>query len=247
VTNLEFFLEMIEKLVLPPNRMKFLRNIRKILSGLHEYDRLNVFSEHIINLEKIENEEKRKWKRMQERKNREAFRELLRENIEKLSLTHKTKWKIFLNLINDEDRLLNMIAQNGSTPKELFEDQVESLKESYAKNKEDFKRMIKESGIKITPATTFVEFQDKFGGFEDYQKMESRIRNFFYSYFIEKAKSKEKEAQKKVNKSIRRYNRFLKTLKDIKIDSQYKEFEAPITEGSQQFPLLNEENKNKMF
>ena len=41
---------------------------------LHQYDALNIFSEFILELEKHENDEKRAERRLNERRNREAFR-----------------------------------------------------------------------------------------------------------------------------------------------------------------------------
>ena len=68
-----------------------------------------VFSEHILDLDKKEYDEKRKNRRTQERKNREAFRELLKEYIEQGKLIYKTKWRNFVQLIKDDPRLLNMV------------------------------------------------------------------------------------------------------------------------------------------
>ena len=68
-----------------------------------------VFSKWIIELDRLEYEEKRKGKRHQERKNREAFRDLLKEHIDKSTLTHKTKWRHFVQLIKEDKRLYNMV------------------------------------------------------------------------------------------------------------------------------------------
>jgi len=72
---------------------------------------LTLFSEHVLDLDRKEREEKRRIKRLQERKNREAFRELLAEKIENGKLNHKAKWRSFVNSIKDDSRLLNMLGQ----------------------------------------------------------------------------------------------------------------------------------------
>ena len=100
-------------------------------------------------------------KRQQERLNREAFRELLNEHEAKKTLTYKTKWKNFLQLIKDDERFLNLVklhlsiilvvwliqltklGQYGSTPRELFEDKMEILKENHKKLKDDIKLLLK--------------------------------------------------------------------------------------------------------
>jgi pre-mRNA-processing factor 40 len=46
---------------------------------------------------------------MQERKNREAFRELLKEYMDKGKLSYKTRWSSFIQTIKDDPRFLNMV------------------------------------------------------------------------------------------------------------------------------------------
>ena len=63
----------------------------------------------MIELDKTEHEQKRRARRMNERKNREAFRELLKEHIDRGSLTYKTKWRHFVDQIKEDKRLFNMV------------------------------------------------------------------------------------------------------------------------------------------
>jgi len=183
---------------------------------------------------------------MNERKNREAFRELLKENIERGSLTYKTKWRHFVEQIKDDKRLFNMLGQNGSTPRELFEDQVEILKENHKRIKDDFKKLIKDKSIKPTAETSFESFDALLRGQEDYDKLDNKTKEYFYNYFIDKAKAKEKESLKKHKKALKRYVRFLKTLPDIKPDSDFKSFEKVINEN-EQFAGLTQEEKASAF
>ncbi len=88
---------------------------------LPEYDRLQllsqkpkftifrVFSKWIIELDRQEHENKRKNRRRQERKNRDNFRELLKEQIEKGTLNYKTKWRYFVQTIKDDPRFLDIV------------------------------------------------------------------------------------------------------------------------------------------
>ena len=66
----------------------------------------------IIQLEQKEYEERRKVKRNNERKNREAFRMLLQEQENINVLIYKTKWKDFVQKIKDDPRLVNMVYIN---------------------------------------------------------------------------------------------------------------------------------------
>jgi pre-mRNA-processing factor 40 len=75
-----------------------------------------------MDLEKTDIEEKKKQRRRTERVNREKFRDLLKSKIAENELTHKTKWKNFVQTIKDKSEFTSMVGQNGSAPHELFED-----------------------------------------------------------------------------------------------------------------------------
>ena len=93
-----------------------------------------------------ERNEKRKEIKKNERHNRENFKKLLDDHKITGTLTYKTKWKNFIELVKNDERLLNMViyifmyfinyikkisfiiingekfGQSGSTAKDLFED-----------------------------------------------------------------------------------------------------------------------------
>lgn len=100
-------------------------------------------------LEKVENDERRKNKRKTERLNRENFRELLRAKIALGEINHKTKWKNFVQTIKDSPEFLNLLGQTGSLPHELFEDQQDLLIENHKSMKAEIKQHIKQSGMKV--------------------------------------------------------------------------------------------------
>lgn len=79
--------------------------------NLYFCDGFRAFSEAIIQLEQKEYEERRKVKRSNERKNREAFRTLLQEKENINVLIYKTKWKDFVQNIKDDSRLINMVIK----------------------------------------------------------------------------------------------------------------------------------------
>jgi len=215
----------------------------KIWAELPDYDKLQVFSRWVIELDKNEHEEKRKNRRMTERKNREAFRELLKEHIDRGTLTYKTKWRHFIEQIKEDKRLFNMLGQNGSTPRELFEDQIEVLKDNHKRIKEDFKKLIKDNpSIKAGAETPFESFDSALKGQEDYDKLDAKTKELFYNYFVDKAKAKEKESNKKHRRAMRKYTRFLRKLPNLKPDSEYKTFEKEINEN-ELFAALKEEEK----
>ena len=73
----------------------------------------------------------------QERKNREAFVVLLKEHVGSGKVTARTKWSSqYLLVVKHEDAYHAMCSNTaGSTPRELFDDQVESLVEALDKDK----------------------------------------------------------------------------------------------------------------
>jgi len=63
----------------------------------------------ILELEAKEHEEKRKQRRQTERRNREAFRQLLAADEAKGRISYKSKWKDYIYQIKDDERFLNMV------------------------------------------------------------------------------------------------------------------------------------------
>ena len=95
------------------------------------------------NQEKLDYEEKKRIKRYHEKKNRELFRELLDEKFKQSVFTIKTKWNRLVIFIKDDPRYVNLIGQEGSTPKELFDDFILAEKENFKRQKGMLKQIIK--------------------------------------------------------------------------------------------------------
>ncbi|EGR31934.1 hypothetical protein IMG5_099620 [Ichthyophthirius multifiliis] len=219
---------------------------------LHDLDRINVFSEYMYELEKQEYEERRKNKRYQERINRENFRELLRNKISQGEIDHKTKWKKFVQQIKDEPAFLNMLAQSGSSPHELFEDQQDILIENHRDMKSEIKQYIKQTEMKVVADITYDDFIEKMKSLSVFIALEKYLKDFYYHYFIRKAKLKDKENQKKHKKSQRKYLKFLKTLTQLNKDNFFKDFQEIITnelgeEINSQIPLWEREEIFKEY
>ncbi|EPR57485.1 putative WW domain protein [Toxoplasma gondii TgCatPRC2] len=94
-----------------------------------------------------------------ERKRRDAFRSLLDEAAKKGELTAKTEWPDFVAQIVNDPRYYQMVGQGGSTPRELFEDAVDNLKEEYQRQKPVILDCLKRAGLELdSPSLTFEEF-----------------------------------------------------------------------------------------
>ncbi|PFH33199.1 hypothetical protein BESB_083980 [Besnoitia besnoiti] len=94
-----------------------------------------------------------------ERKRRDAFRALLDEAAKKGELTFKTEWREFVAHVVNDPRYYQMVGQGGSTPRELFEDAVENVKEEYQKQKAVIKDCLKKIDLDLeSPTLTFEKF-----------------------------------------------------------------------------------------
>lgn len=91
-------------------------------------DILSKFQDHIKSLERALNEKRQHDKKMKfrnERKNREAFKGLLADLHRDGHIKAGSKWKHVLPLLENDERYLNMLGQDGSTPMQLFWDVLE--------------------------------------------------------------------------------------------------------------------------
>jgi pre-mRNA-processing factor 40 len=95
---------------------------------LSKIDVLKAFENHIKNLERAFNDNRQKQKATKyrkERENRDEFKELLRDLKRGGKLHARSKWVEIHNLIEDDPRYVAMLGQSGSTPLDLFFDELE--------------------------------------------------------------------------------------------------------------------------
>ena len=95
---------------------------------LTRMDVLNQFEKHIRQLQREHNDKvqaERRKKHRAERKNRDAFLELLDDLRKSGLLRAGTKWKDIHGIIQDDPRYLAMLGQDGSSPLDLFWDALE--------------------------------------------------------------------------------------------------------------------------
>jgi pre-mRNA-processing factor 40 len=95
---------------------------------LTRMDVLNQFEKHIRQLQREHNnrvQAERVKKHRVERKNRDAFMNLLNELRESGKVKAGTKWKDIHDTLKDDGRYLAMLGQGGSSPLDLFWDTLE--------------------------------------------------------------------------------------------------------------------------
>jgi pre-mRNA-processing factor 40 len=96
--------------------------------ALTRMDVLNQFEKHIRQLQREHNDKvqaERRKKHRVERKNRDAFLELLDDLRDSGLLRAGTKWKGIHDTIKDDPRYTAMLGQSGSSPLDLFRDALE--------------------------------------------------------------------------------------------------------------------------
>ena len=64
------------------------------------------------------------------------------------------------------------------------------MKDEHQRDKQTIKALIKKLNLPISNELSFKEFNSTLSTQEEYNKLSESSRNFYYSYFIEKAKSK---------------------------------------------------------
>ncbi|KAJ2080958.1 U1 snRNP protein [Coemansia sp. RSA 988] len=101
-------------------------------AGLSMLDLMDVFERAVVDAERRETKKRHKERDevfRKERQNRKAFRQLLKEHSRQF--TPSSTWSEFYPLIKQEPRFLAMLGQSGSSPLELFWDEIELLSDEY--------------------------------------------------------------------------------------------------------------------
>ncbi|KAJ8133374.1 hypothetical protein O1611_g247 [Lasiodiplodia mahajangana] len=144
---------------------------------LSDSDILTVFQNHIKALERTFNETRqaqRNKKFRVERKNRDAFVELLQELRKAGKIKAGTKWSQVFQLIEHDERFRAVCGQPGSTPLDLFWDVVEEEERALRGTRNDIldimdvspnpitgeasTNALQDNRFEFTPKTTFEDF-----------------------------------------------------------------------------------------
>lgn len=94
-----------------------------------------------------------------------------------------------------------MLGQPGSTPRELFEDQMLLVSTAHKQVKDCLKSLMKKGDLLLSTELLEPEFKARMTLFPEYHTLSETTQKYYYDYFIEKAKSKQKEHKKKIKKA----------------------------------------------
>ncbi|MED6197708.1 hypothetical protein PIB30_059195 [Stylosanthes scabra] len=215
---------------------------------LEKIDRLLVFQDYIRELEKEEEEQKRVQKervRRGERKNRDAFRKLLEENVAAGILNAKTQWREYCLKVRDLPQYQAVSSNtSGSTPKDLFEDVVEDLENQYHEDKTLVKDIIKSGKITVVSTSVFEDFKAAISEEASCETISEINLKLLFEDFLERAKEKEEKEAKKRQRLADDFTNLLYTFKDITTTTTWEECK-PLVEETQEYRAIGDENYSR--
>ncbi|CAD6923212.1 unnamed protein product, partial [Tilletia controversa] len=111
------------------------------------------WEEHMKSVEKDESDRLKKVtdaEQTKARKNRKAFVELLHELKAQGSIKAGTTWTTVYKAIHDDERLIQMLGQPGSTPLELFFDMVDEMDAELDERVASLEETLKKKGFQLS-------------------------------------------------------------------------------------------------
>ncbi len=192
-------------------------------NSMEKIDRMKTFSDYITELENKEKAERDWNKKLNEYRNREYFRDFLQSLVDRNEINSKSKWKNFVNVIKDDSNYINLLGQEGSTPKDLFDDVVSILKEDYKRNKDTLKKILKINSIKFNSESPYNEFEQKLKSYDDFSLITEDMRYILWSNLTHKLKEKEKEFLKNEKKALKKLESFMKKKINLTDEGSFEE------------------------
>lgn len=210
-------------------------------------DKLTVFSEYINRKYNEEKEIILEEKKFIEFRNRERFRDMLKNAVNNFEINAKTKWRDYVQKIQNDDRYYNLVGQEGSTPMDLFDDMMEDLKKEYKKNKDNLKVILKSNNIKFSNNVTFDFFDERLKPFYDYSKLSLDQKKMLFSHLSKKLKEKEKTGYRTEKKAIKKLKSYFRKKKRLTKQSVFSEDIVDEIKATKKFNILQKEKIKEIF
>lgn len=226
---------------------EILLNMPPDTSNQDKLDKLTVFSEYINKKYKEEKNIITEEKKFIEFRNRERFRDMLKNAVNNFEINAKTKWKDYVHKIQNDDRYYNLVGQEGSTPMDLFDDLMEELKREYKKNKENLKVILKSNNIKFSNNATFEFFDERLKPFYDYSKLSLDQKKMLFSHLSKKLKEKEKTGYRTEKKAIKKLKSYFRKKKILTKQSVFSEDIVNEIKATKKFNILEKEKIKEIF
>ncbi|XP_021866042.1 pre-mRNA-processing protein 40A [Spinacia oleracea] len=213
-------------------------------SQLDTMDQLKIFQEYVGDLEKEEEEQKRKQKeeiRKSERKNRDEFRKLMEGHVSDGTLSAKALWREYHSKVKDSLVYVAVSSNNsGSTPKELFEDVLEELKKQYEEDRIRIKDAVKSGKVALSSTWTLEDFKAAIEDEISSPAVSENNLKLVFDELLERVKEKEEKEAKRQKRLGDEFFNLLCSLKDITVDSSWEDC-LPLFEARDEFRSIEEE------
>ncbi|PSC74832.1 pre-mRNA-processing 40A [Micractinium conductrix] len=195
--------------------------------SLVKVDRLEVFEEHMKELERKEREAKetaKEERRRAERQNRDAFRVLLGKHRAEGIINAATRWREYLPIIKEEEAYVAVEKNaSGSRPKELFQDVLEEMEAEYGQQREKLKAAVKERGIEVGQGSALDAFKEALGGGEQLEGVSETSIKLYHDELVGRAKEEAYRAEKKARRAREDFLYMLKHTRGLKAETTWEE------------------------
>ncbi|EMD91723.1 hypothetical protein COCC4DRAFT_69189 [Bipolaris maydis ATCC 48331] len=166
---------------------------------LTRLDVLDQFEKHIRQLQREHNDRvqaERRIKRRIERKNRDAFIELLGELRHKGALRAGSKWKDIHELVQEDARYTAMLGQSGSSPLDLFRDALEEEESKFRTLRRRALDVLEQQRFEVTTSTPVEEFLTVMRKDPRTADIDEQSMHSIYNYVLNKVKKREEEERR---------------------------------------------------
>ncbi|KAI4625385.1 uncharacterized protein J4E87_005232 [Alternaria ethzedia] len=163
---------------------------------LTRMDVLNQFEKHIRQLQREHNDKvqaERRKKHRVERKNRDAFLELLDELRRDGLLRAGTKWKDIHGHIENEPRYTAMLGQGGSSPLDLFRDALEEEEGKFRTLRRRALDVLEQQRFEVTTSTPVEDFLNVMRKDPRTADIDEQSMHSIYNYVLAKVKKREEQ------------------------------------------------------
>ncbi|KAI8323035.1 hypothetical protein GQ54DRAFT_122209 [Martensiomyces pterosporus] len=219
-------------------------------AGLSMLDFMDAFERAMVNAEQRDAEQRQKDKDAvfrRERQNRDRFRELLDEH--RPEITPVSTWSELYPLIKSDVRYIEMLGQAGSTPQELFWDEVELLNEEVYRERKRLEATMKDCGFRVhvdTPLSEVQKLAQELGG------ISSKHVEYIHEQLVIKAvRRKEEEEERQLRHKRRLMDDFKYALYDLEppleADSKWEAEKARIVRLPEFHDMDNEQSCRDVF
>ncbi|KAI9297392.1 hypothetical protein K502DRAFT_363306 [Neoconidiobolus thromboides FSU 785] len=224
-------------------------------SPIDNLDILDLYENHIKNLEVAGEEERHTQKtkrRRQERINRDEFRELLEKMKKEGSINPFTKWKEVYHIISQTPIYNAMLGQPGSTPLEMFFDTIELMHDEIYEHRKAIETYFKEKEFQFEVKTSFEQFIEELKGFSNFDKLSQEYLQVIYDQLLDKAelrlKDEKRRQERKLRKQLEAFKTFLKHGKiNIEKDSSWEKVLPLVQNEPEYLAIENKEEAKATF